>query len=189
MWCYKDPFPPPTHLFNFSSRSWGTQRHRTGHHQILLKACFHWDSESTHKRRDVNRYNHFSQCNYSTQRRTLWVDNPSERGGRIYVQFTAFREWRRLWVDSESMWKQAFKKKKKKKKNRNGYTFRQPAHWGNKQHRLLVSAADRKHVLTDRRPHTGATSQQTDFAATCPQTAACSIFQQISEGHEKWTLF
>ena len=44
--------------------------------------------------------NHFSQCNYSTQRRTLWVDNPSEIGGRIYVQFTAFREWRRLWLVS-----------------------------------------------------------------------------------------
>ena len=51
--------------------------------------------------------NHFSQCNYSTQRRTLYVDNPSEIGGRIYVKFTAFREWRRLWVDSESQWKQA----------------------------------------------------------------------------------
>ena len=53
--------------------------------------------------------NHFSECNYSTQRRTLWVDNPSEIGGRIYVQFTAFREWRCLWVHSESQWKQAFR--------------------------------------------------------------------------------
>ena len=40
--------------------------------------------------------NHFSQYNYSIQRRTLWVDNPSEIGGRIYDQFTAFREWRLL---------------------------------------------------------------------------------------------
>ena len=40
--------------------------------------------------------------------RTLWVHNPSEIGGWTYVQFTAFREWRRLWVDFESQWKQSF---------------------------------------------------------------------------------
>ena len=91
----------------------------------IIKACFHWDSwvDSQASRRtkccesvitlinvitlitlvnEITNYffNHFSQCNYSTQRRTLWVDNPSEIGGRIYVQITAFREWRLLWVDS-----------------------------------------------------------------------------------------
>ena len=65
---------------------------------------------------------------------------------------------------------------------------RPSAHRGNKQYclaRLLVSGADRIYLLIARRPHTRATAQQTDFAGweTSAQTAASSIFQQISWFH------
>ena len=48
--------------------------------------------------------------------------------------------------------------------------------------RLLVSAADWIYVLIARRPHTGATSQHTNFAGkvTSAQTTAYSIFEQVS---------